>query len=170
MEVAVPPAWRRRCAKPAGTGLVIVGAAAALYFRFLRRWHLHWGATAEEVSGEVAGDELIPHPDIVATRVVEIDAPPSAIWPWLVQMGPGRGGGHRDEVGQMTELHSKDPTPRDTLIHGVTRRKRPAGQLCWSEPWTEFSARTVSIERANRQIGCRPRAASMLTRVAAGSR
>ena len=25
-------------------------------------------------------------PDIVATRVVEIDAPPSAIWPWLVQM------------------------------------------------------------------------------------
>ena len=80
-----------RCA---GTGLVIVGAAAAVYFRFLRPWHLHWGATAQEVSGEVAGDELIPHPDIVATRVVEIDAPPSAIWPWLVQMGPGRGGAY----------------------------------------------------------------------------
>ncbi|MGO9782070.1 MAG: hypothetical protein ACLPQY_20265, partial [Streptosporangiaceae bacterium] len=31
---------------------------------------------------------------IVATRVVEIDAPPSAIWPWLVQMGPGRGGAY----------------------------------------------------------------------------
>ena len=34
----------------------------------------------------------MPDADIVATRVVEIDAPPSAIWPWLVQMGPGRGG------------------------------------------------------------------------------
>ena len=34
----------------------------------------------------------MPDPDIVATRAVEIDAPPSAVWPWLVQMGPGRGG------------------------------------------------------------------------------
>ena len=36
----------------------------------------------------------MPAPDIVATRVVEIGAPPSAIWPWLVQMGPGRGGAY----------------------------------------------------------------------------
>ena len=78
----------------AGTGLVIVSAALAVYFRFLRQWQLHWGATAQEVSGEVAGDELMPDPDIVATRVVEIDAPASAIWPWLVQMGPGRGGAY----------------------------------------------------------------------------
>ena len=70
---------------------MIVGAAAAVYFRVLRPWHLHWGATAEEASGEVAGDELMPAPDIVATRVVRIGAPPSAIWPWLVQMRPGRG-------------------------------------------------------------------------------
>ena len=80
--------------KRAGTALVIVGAAAAVYFGFLRRWHLRWGATAQEATGEVAGDELMPDPDIVATRAVEIDAPPSAIWPWLVQMGPGRGGAY----------------------------------------------------------------------------
>ena len=36
----------------------------------------------------------MPDPDLVATRVVEIDAPPSAVWPWLVQMGPGRGGAY----------------------------------------------------------------------------
>ena len=78
----------------AGAGLVIVGAVAVVYFRLLRPWHLHWGATAREAGGEVAGDELMPDPDIVATRVVEIDAPPSAIWPWLVQMGPGRGGAY----------------------------------------------------------------------------
>ena len=30
----------------------------------------------------------------MSTRVVQIDAPPSAIWPWLVQMGPGRGGAY----------------------------------------------------------------------------
>ena len=77
-----------------GAAVMLVGGAALVYFGFLRDWHLHWGATAREAGGEVAGDELMPEPDIVATRVVEIDAPPSAIWPWLVQMGPGRGGAY----------------------------------------------------------------------------
>ena len=30
----------------------------------------------------------------MTTRAVTIDAPPSAIWPWLVQMGSGRGGAY----------------------------------------------------------------------------
>ena len=80
--------------KRVGAGLAIAGAVAAVYFRLLRPWHLNWGATAEEARGELAGDELIPQPDVQSTRVVEIDAPPSAIWPWLVQMGPGRGGAY----------------------------------------------------------------------------
>jgi hypothetical protein len=33
------------------------------------------------------GDELVPHPMVCATRGVTIDAPPDAVWPWLVQMG-----------------------------------------------------------------------------------
>jgi hypothetical protein len=77
------------------TRLLIAGAAAtAAYFRFARPWHLHRGASAQEADGPSAGDELMPDPDIVSTRVVDIDAPPSAIWPWLVQMGPGRGGAY----------------------------------------------------------------------------
>jgi hypothetical protein len=55
---------------------------------------MHWGASEAEARGVVAGDELMPSAGIVSTRVVEIDAPPSAIWPWLVQMGPGRGGAY----------------------------------------------------------------------------
>lgn len=80
--------------KRVGPGLVFAAAAAAVYFRLLRQWQLRWGATTQEANGEVAGDDLMPEPDIVATRAVEIDAPPSAIWPWLVQMGPGRGGAY----------------------------------------------------------------------------
>jgi len=38
------------------------------------------------------GDDLLSNPDILSTRSISIDAPPEAIWPWLVQMGPGRGG------------------------------------------------------------------------------
>jgi hypothetical protein len=38
------------------------------------------------------GDDLLPEPDLLTTRAISVSAPPGAIWPWLVQMGPGRGG------------------------------------------------------------------------------
>jgi hypothetical protein len=71
-----------------------VAGLAALYFGVLRERHMRWNATPEEAEGPVAGDEFLPDAAVVTTRVVEIDAPPEAIWPWLVQMGPGRGGAY----------------------------------------------------------------------------
>jgi hypothetical protein len=38
------------------------------------------------------GDELLRGPDVTTTRATYVDAPPVAIWPWLAQMGAGRGG------------------------------------------------------------------------------
>lgn len=38
------------------------------------------------------GDELVPHPRLESTRAITIQRPASAIWPWLVQLGHGRGG------------------------------------------------------------------------------
>jgi len=78
--------------KKLAIGLAAVAALASR--KRLRDWHLHWGATPEEVEAPLAGDELLADADVVATRVVSIDAPPSAVWPWLVQMGPGRGGAY----------------------------------------------------------------------------
>lgn len=92
--MAVPRMELITMGKRTGTALAMLAGVAAAYFGFLRRWHMTWGATAQEASGQVAGDELMPDADIVATRVVEINAPPAAIWPWLVQMGPGRGGAY----------------------------------------------------------------------------
>jgi hypothetical protein len=40
------------------------------------------------------GDELLPEPDMLATRAITVEAPPCAIWPWLVQMGSGGGGAY----------------------------------------------------------------------------
>jgi hypothetical protein len=78
-----------------GAGLsVAAGLTAAAYPLLLRRWCLTWGATADEVTRAIPGDELLPRPDICSTRAVTIDAPPSAVWPWLVQMGSGRGGAY----------------------------------------------------------------------------
>lgn len=51
-----------------------------------------WGATADEVASTVAGDDLVPDARLVATRAVTIGALPESVFPWLRQMGFGRGG------------------------------------------------------------------------------
>ncbi len=53
---------------------------------------LRWGATEDEVRGPYPGGEIIPGGTRSATMAVTIDAPPSRVWPWLVQMGHDRAG------------------------------------------------------------------------------
>jgi hypothetical protein len=86
--------------RAARASLVAAGALAAgvgiatLYRRWLRDPVLNWGASAGEAVRSLPGDELLSEPDIVATRAISIAAPPGAVWPWLVQMGPGRAGAY----------------------------------------------------------------------------
>lgn len=51
-----------------------------------------WGADAEELAAVLPGDELIRAGAPRTTRAVTIDAPVAAVWPWLAQIGEGRGG------------------------------------------------------------------------------
>ena len=83
---------RSRVAGAVGAGALVVGVAVAAYPALLRTRCLTWGATSDEINRQMPGDDLLPDPDIVATRAVTVAAPPHAIWPWLVQMGSGRGG------------------------------------------------------------------------------
>ena len=69
-----------------------VAAGLGAYPVFFRRWCLTWGARPGEVSRKLPGDELLAGAGIVSTRAITIGAPPAAVWPWLVQMGSGRGG------------------------------------------------------------------------------
>jgi hypothetical protein len=69
-------------------------AFSAVYRRWLRDRVLNWGASADEATRRLPGDELLEEADVVATRAISIDAPASAVWPWLVQMGPGRAGAY----------------------------------------------------------------------------
>jgi hypothetical protein len=69
------------------------GAAAwAAYEYLVRPWYTHWGATEEEIRTPRAGDKLLLQPKIDATHAVTVRAPAAAVWPWLVQLGQGRGG------------------------------------------------------------------------------
>jgi len=69
-----------------------LAAAGASYLLWIRPWLLTWGAAADERWKTLPGDQFIPEPDASATRAITIDAPPDRVWPWLAQIGQGRGG------------------------------------------------------------------------------
>jgi len=63
-----------------------------LYALSIRPRMLTWGASPAETDGVYPGDELIRDPTSSATMATTLPAPPEEVWPWLVQMGGGRGG------------------------------------------------------------------------------
>ena len=94
-----------------GAALLTAGAVSAAYPLLLRKRCLTWGATRDEITADIPGDDLMPRPDLVSTRAITIAAPPSAIWPWLVQMGSGRGGAYTyDWIENLfgLDMHSAD--------------------------------------------------------------
>lgn len=66
-------------------------AAAALAYGGLQWLGRTYGATSEERRKTLPGDELCTEPQAQTTHAITIDAPPAQVWPWLVQMGWGRG-------------------------------------------------------------------------------
>ena len=88
-----------------------VMALRETYRRRLREPVLTWGATQEEVERRLPGDDLLEDADIVSTRAITIEAPPAAVWPWLLQMGSGRAGAYTyDWIENLfgLEMHSSD--------------------------------------------------------------
>ncbi len=83
---------RRRPWKRLGTGLAVAGLVASAYRWVFRPWHRTWGAAPDEVQRALPGDELVPDPEYETTRAITIRAPVDAVWPWLAQIGQGRGG------------------------------------------------------------------------------
>lgn len=67
-------------------------AANIVFSPVTRRWYARWGSTAEEQRRALPGDDIVAAPRLITTRAITISAPASAVWPWLVQMGQGRGG------------------------------------------------------------------------------
>jgi hypothetical protein len=73
-------------------GIAAVGGALAAYNYKIRPWHQRWGATDEELTEALPGDEVKPDAGAQVTHAITIDAPAETVWKWLVQIGQGRGG------------------------------------------------------------------------------
>ncbi|WP_222612652.1 SRPBCC family protein [Arthrobacter sp. PM3] len=85
---AVPASSRMRGPLAA----LAAAAAGAVYVLAVRPRILRWGASTQEAAGPLPGDEMVTAPRMQSTRAVTIAAPVADVWPWLVQLGAGRGG------------------------------------------------------------------------------
>jgi hypothetical protein len=84
---------------------------AASYPLFGRRWQLSWGATEPESHAALPGDELLGSADLTATRAISIRASADGVWPWIAQLGQGRGGFYSYDLLENLvgcDIHSSD--------------------------------------------------------------
>jgi hypothetical protein len=90
------------------TGRVALGVIAAGVGWLSLYRPLRWGATPEEATGSMPGDDVVPAPTFNATRAVTVHAPGEAIWPWIVQIGFGRAGWYAYDVVDNLGRRSSD--------------------------------------------------------------
>jgi hypothetical protein len=83
---------RVRPPRKAALALVTLAAGAGAWFSFIRPRSLRWGTVGDEATRSMPGDDLVTAPRHVSTRAITVRARPDEIWPWLAQMGKGRGG------------------------------------------------------------------------------
>ena len=110
-----------------GAGVLGLGALAVGLPLLARSIYSRWGATDEEVRMALPGDGLVPNPVTQSTRAITIAVTPGSIWPWLIQMGQGRGGLYSyDFLENLVgcDMHSADrivPEWQDLAIGDVVR-------------------------------------------------
>lgn len=95
MTAAARPTRRQLAAE---IGNVAHDLPAFMTAPLYRRWHLRWGATPAEAAAALPGDALLPRAQYRSTRAITIDAPPDAVWPWLVQVGCLRAGFYSNDL------------------------------------------------------------------------
>ena len=103
------------------------------------------------------GDELLPDADLTATRAITVDAAAADVWPWIAQLGQGRGGFYsydflenlvgcdihsadrivpewqNIEAGNQVKLHPEVAPDRGRSWTGTRPRSCAAGSR-WAEP------------------------------------
>jgi hypothetical protein len=98
--------WPR---KVLGTSSFVLAAAALV--AVIRRSSLRWGATPHERVRALPGDGLMLRAHLQSTRAVTVDAGADDVWPWIAQLGQGRGGFYSyDRLENLLgcDMHSSD--------------------------------------------------------------
>jgi hypothetical protein len=93
-------------------------------------WIADWRSTPEERQRALPGDRLVLDAQ-QQTHAITIDAPPEAVWPWLVQIGQGRAGFYsHDRLERLfgADIHNADeirPEWQELAVGDLVRTYRP---------------------------------------------
>ena len=133
----------RRLHKVALAAVTLEALGAAWSFALLPRLR-RWGATRDEASRPLPGDDLIPEPLYATTHAVTVRAPAEAVFPWLVQMGQNRGGFYTYDVLEnllRLDIHSAD------RIHPEWQDLRPGSDYVSLDPEGTLKLTVVTLDR-----------------------
>lgn len=75
--------------------LIIIACYITLFLKPIRA---KWGLRSDLVKRKYPGDDIISDPKTEFTHGIEINAPSEFVWPWIAQMGQGRGGFYSYEL------------------------------------------------------------------------
>ncbi len=92
------------------------------------------------------GDALIPSPTEMSMQAVTVNAPPEDIWPWLVQMGTGRGGLY--SYDWLDRLFGFLDRPSATRILPEFQRLAVGDRIPWGRAGTELTVGVLEPPRA----------------------
>jgi proline iminopeptidase len=121
-------------------GAAIASAGAAYGFVRSRAAFREWGVDPAEREKLLPGDDLVPEADAVDTRGIDIAAPPKDVWPWLVQMGYGRGGWYSYDELDMDRPSAEQILPEFQAIE--------VGDIFPTHPGGGFEVRVVEPGKA----------------------
>jgi hypothetical protein len=131
--------------------LLIITVLLFAYVFAVRPWHTVWGATHVDRAVRLPGDDFSKRAYHSITHAVNIQAPPEAIWPWIMQIGQDRSGFYsyrflENLVGcQMPNVHRIVPE----------WQTRAAGDTVWFATPKSYGGRArmiVAIVEPNRSL------------------
>jgi hypothetical protein len=88
-----------------------------------------YGSTGDERRRQLPGDELVQAPQVITNHAKTIRAPAASVWPWLVQMGWGRGQWVHGQVGRQSSCFRATDRVRTRSCRNF--RTSPSGTGCW---------------------------------------
>lgn len=118
---------------------VLAGMGIALFLQ-LRGQQRTWGIVPGDADRPLPGDDIVAAPDVHDTRTLIVDAPPSAVWPWLAQLGWGRGGWYSYDKFDMGRPSA------DTVLEEF--QDLAVGDIVPTHPGGGFVAKVVEPEKA----------------------
>lgn len=121
-------------------GALAVAGGVAAYQEIVRPWWRTWGVDERGATRPLPGDDIVATATAVETRSLEIDATPSAVWPWLLQMGYGRAGWYSYDQIDMAGASVRRIVPEWQTLD--------VGDIVPTHPGGGFEVRVIEPEHA----------------------